>query len=113
MADKKFKAEIIRRSKIRTNNQIFYSAYFNARPGNIYSMEEIRKYSQEKSNQVKKKNLNTGGFQITLKYSNGQYRSGKMTKQGQKVNIWSVSDSPGDIDNGDIVGFILTYSLDL
>lgn len=110
MVQKKFQPKMTKPGKMKSEHGRYYITYFEGK-GATYTYNEIKKFAQEKSNQLKKIN-NEGRIQVTLKFEGNIYRSSGMVDQGDQIKLWSPQDS--DIDgefNDNIIGFTLTYSL--
>jgi hypothetical protein len=74
-----------------------------------YTREQIKKFAQQKSDQLAKLSPNSQHFSVAIAYGE-VYRSGKTTAPSEDVSIWDVSDS--DVEpKGDITGFDIIYSM--
>jgi hypothetical protein len=112
MVQKKFQPVLTKESKVKSKGKRFYTTFFEGN-GKTYTYDEIRKFAQKKSNELKKMNDERGYFQVTLKFDEKTYRTSGMTKQGHHVKLWSPEDYDIDIEDwGDIIGFQLIYSLE-
>ena len=85
--------------------------YYSVRYEGTHERDEIREFCQSKSDQLKEKSPNSSYFIVSLKYADGQWRSGKRRRPGDPVSIWDPSDSPGFIDLGDIIGFDIIFTI--
>ena len=94
----------------KLKDQTYYSVRYEFKPSE-YKIPEIKKFCQEKSNQLKEHSPN-GIFSIVLKLGNqGQWRSGARTKIGEPVSLWYVSNYDYiDIDE-EICGFDILFTL--
>ena len=89
-------------------NQKFFNSRFTAK----WTREEIQKFAQDASNKLKEIAPQAAVFQISLRYEYltvETWRSGKMTKPGDPVSLWSPSDSD-DIEYGKLIGFDIIIS---
>ena len=85
--------------------------FFDIRFNGKYTREQIQKYVQGKSNEIKRKHPDSPKFMVTLKYEGGLYRAGARTTPGDPVSLWSPEDSDG-FDPGQIVGFNIMVALE-
>ena len=91
-------------------DQTYYSIRYEFNP-NEYTTVEIKKFCQEKSNQLQEYSPN-GVFSISLKYGyKGQWRSGKRTKIAEPVSLWSITDSDFVEMDEDITGFDILFTM--
>lgn len=70
-----------------------------------YTIDEIKKYAQQKSNELKKDGR-IQRIQVSVLYSNEGDRSGKMTETGEPIDVKDLKQQY-DHDIGDIVGFYI------
>ena len=68
-----------------------------------YTRDQIKKYVQQKSNELKKAKGGDNLISVTLRYGN-MFKGATRTKAGEKVSLWDPSDS-GEAEPGKITGF--------
>ena len=91
-------------------DQTYYSIRYEFNP-NEYTTPTIKRFCQEKSNQLQEYSPN-GVFSISLKYGyDGQWRSGKRTKIGEPVSLWSITDSDFVEMDEPICGFDILFTM--
>ena len=94
----------------KLKDQTYYSIRYEFKP-NEYTVPTIKRFCQEKSNQLQEYSPN-GVFSISLKYGyDGQWRSGKRTKIGEPVSLWSITDSDFVEMDEDITGFDILFTM--
>ena len=94
----------------KLKDQTYYSIRYEFKP-NEYTVPTIKRFCQEKSNQLQEYSPN-GVFSISLKYGyDGQWRSGKRTKIGEPVSVWSITDSDFVEMDEKLTGFDIIFTL--
>jgi hypothetical protein len=86
-------------------NKKFYVTRFKG----DYTRDEIKKYAQKKSDELKKLKGNDNLMSITIRYGN-TFKAGRRTLVGTPISLWDTSDS-GDVEPGEITGFDIMTTL--
>lgn len=93
----------------RHPDQRFYVMRYRGLNNRTFSTNEIKKFAQIKSNELKKLNPNSAFFSVTVGFKNGLYRNGGRTIPGQDIKLFDQNDY--DIDLGDITSFDIFFSV--
>ena len=93
---------------------IFYSKWYEIPANSNYAYSQaIKDFAQKQSDTLAEDSPNSNYFIISLCFGTKErhyWRSGKPTKPGEKVNVWSEMDSDAD-DPGEIIAFTLTFNV--
>ena len=101
----KFKASGLIDTGVTYNKKTVYSVRYEGK----FNEDEIRKFTQEKSKQMKQKHKKGGIFAVVLRFKTINWRSGGFTQTGRPVSLWHHTDS--DInDPGQIIGFEIQFT---
>lgn len=86
----------------------YYESHFNLPQGT--SIRQIKNYAQEKSNILRVQGKQTDGFfQVSIKYSSGEWMTTKGTKPGYAVSVSEDYDNREDT-LGTPIGMRLMYT---
>lgn len=91
-------------TKITAGKYRFYETRYRGK----FDREEIEKFTNRLTRNLKRNNPNSGHFQVATLFGENMYRSGRMTKPGEPVSIFLEYD---DMDLGPISGFNIMMSL--
>lgn len=84
--------------------------YYCVRYEGTHERDEIKEFCQSKSNQLKEKSPNSSYYIVSLKYADGQWRSGKRTRPGDPVSLWDPS-TYDYIEFGSVIGFEIIFTI--